>query len=173
MTEAATSIDANVEWADVIAKGGPHEWARAELRRRGLADDNVDTSAMSAKEKKRFKERREEERRVRGELLKVAWAAYRRAHIVHVGVGVFYHDTPDIDRFDIEDPAGRLRENDLPELKDAQALAQTLEVSIERLRWLAYDREVDTGTHYHRWTIPKRDGSERLISAPKPELKRV
>ena len=42
---------------------------------------------------------------------------------------------------------------------------------IPRLRWLAYHREVDTGTHYMRWLVPKRDGSPRLISAPKPDLK--
>ena len=40
-----------------------------------------------------------------------------------------------------------------------------------RLRWLVFHREVDTGTHYHRWHVPKRDGSLRLISAPKPQLK--
>jgi hypothetical protein len=33
--------------------------------------------------------------------------------------------------------------------------------------------EVDSGPHYHRWRIPKRDGSSRLISAPKPQLKEV
>src|SRR5690606_11854615 len=52
--------------------------------------------------------------------------------------------------------------------------AARLELEIPRLRWLVYHREVDTGTHYHRWTVPKRNGKgERLISAPKPDLKRA
>ena len=42
-----------------------------------------------------------------------------------------------------------------------------------RLRWLTFHREVDSGTHYHRWTVPKRDGGKRLISSPKPDLKRA
>jgi hypothetical protein len=52
-------------------------------------------------------------------------------------------------------------------------LAKALGLTVSRLRWLVYHREVDTGTHYHRWTIPKRDGGRRLISAPKPDLKRA
>jgi hypothetical protein len=42
---------------------------------------------------------------------------------------------------------------------------------ITKLRWLAFHRDVDSGTHYKRWLVPKRDGSPRLISAPKPDLK--
>jgi len=42
---------------------------------------------------------------------------------------------------------------------------------IPRLLWLTFHREVDTGSHYHRWTVPKRDGGLRPISAPKPQLK--
>jgi hypothetical protein len=44
---------------------------------------------------------------------------------------------------------------------------------VSRLRWLVFHREVDSGTHYHRWQIPKRTGGFRLISAPKPDLKRA
>ncbi len=39
------------------------------------------------------------------------------------------------------------------------------------LRWLAYHREAATLIHYRRFTIPKRDGSERAIWAPLPKLK--
>ena len=173
MTEPELSIDSIPAWADVAAKGGPHEWARAELMRRNLLDDGVDPSQLSAKEKKRFKARREEERRARRALLRAAWSAFRAVHVVHVGVGVFYHDTPDIDRYDVDDPVQRRQDNNLPDIPDATALAATLDLSIPRMRWLAYDREVDTGSHYIRWTIPKRDGAARLISAPKPDLKRV
>lgn len=170
MTTAAE--DKLPDWAGIAAEGGIDAWVRSELMRRDLIDDR-DTTQLSEREKKQYKARREEERRVRRLLQKHAWGAYRAAHVVHVGVGVFYHDTPDIDRFDIDDPGARRVLNDLPELADAIALATRLELTIPRMRWLAYHREVDSGTHYHRWKVPKRSGGERLISAPKPELKRV
>lgn len=159
-------------WADIDAAGGIHAWVTAELDRRGLIE-SIDTSTLGNEERKRYKARRDEERRVRRVLRAQAWQAYRRAHLVHVGIGVFYHDTADADRHDIADPDERRRENELPALPDVQALAKALELTIPRLRWLVYHREVDTGTHYHRWLVPKRDGGARLISAPKPDLKRA
>lgn len=171
MTEAV-NLDALPGWDAIAAEGGVDAWVHAELMRRDLIDHR-DTSTLSDKERKQYKARREEERRIRKLLKKHAWAAYRGAHLVHVGVGVFHHDTADIDRLDIEDPEARRKENDLVDLPDVAALAKTLELTIPRLRWLAYHREVERGTHYHRWTVPKRTGGQRLISAPKPELKRV
>ncbi len=157
-------------WADIAAAGGIRPWVDQEIARQGLVDPGV-TSATTDAEKKQYKARRDEERKLRRELYKRAWQAYRRAHIVHLGPGVFWHDTADVDRFDAADPEKQRRDNALPELKDVDALAQALGLSIARLRWLAYHRDVETGTHYHRWLVPKRDGSPRLISAPKPELK--
>jgi RNA-directed DNA polymerase len=161
-----------LQWADVAAKGGIREWVDAETAKQGLADPGG-ASSMNDAEKKLYKARREEERRVRRELYKRAWAAYKRAHVVHLGPGVFWHDTADVDRFDADDPERKRQENALPALPDVEAFAKAVGVPIARLRWLAYHREVDSGTHYVRWKVPKRDGSPRLISAPKPELKRV
>ena len=161
-----------LDWADVAAKGGIREWVDAEVAKLGLADPGG-TSSMNDAEKKLYKARREEERRVRKELYKRAWQAYKRSHVVHLGPGVFWHDTADVDRFDADDPERRRQENALPALADVTAFSKAVGLSIPRLRWLAYHREVDSGTHYHRWQVPKRDGSLRLISAPKPELKAV
>ena len=160
------------EWSAIADAGGIRAWVHAELTRRNLIE-NVDPSRLSDKEKKRFKARREEERRVRRILMDQAWHAYKRANLVHLGLGVFYHDTADYDRFDIPQPEDRRQENDLPELSDVAQLATKLDLEIPRLRFLAYHREVDSGTHYHRWTVPKSDGRRRLISAPKPDLKRA
>jgi RNA-directed DNA polymerase len=162
----------DVAWADVAAAGGIREWVDAQIARQGLADPGA-ASASNDAEVKLYKARRDEERRVRRELYRQAWQAYRRSHIVHLGPGVFWHDTVDVDRFDAEDPEKRRQDNALPPLDGVEALARALGLTIPRLRWLAYHREVDTGTHYHRWTVPKRDGTPRLISAPKPELKAV
>ena len=157
-------------WAETAAAGGIREWVDAEIARQGLADPGA-SSTMTDAEKKLYKARREEERKVRRELYRRAWQAYRRAHVVHLGPGVFWHDTADVDRFDADDPERKRQDNALSVLPDVDALATALGLTIARLRWLAYHRDVDTGTHYHRWTVPKRDGSPRLISAPKPELK--
>jgi RNA-directed DNA polymerase len=161
-----------VQWSDIAAAGGVDAWIVAELTRRGLRDSS-DTSQMSDSERKNFKAKREEERKVRRELKKATWSAYRQAHIVHVGFPIFYHDTVDVDRFDVPEAEERLKVNGLPPMKDAQELAKLLELTIPRLRWLVFHREVDSGTHYRRWRIPKRSGGERLISAPKHDLKRV
>lgn len=159
-------------WADVDAAGGIREWVEAQIAAQGLADPGV-PSAMSDGEKKLYKARREEERKQRRDLYRKAWQAYKRAHIVHLGPGVFWHDTNDVDRFDADDPEKKHQDNALPTLPDVDAFAKALGITIPRLRWLAFHRDVDTGTHYQRWLVPKRDGSSRLISAPKPELKAV
>jgi len=162
----------DLAWADVAAAGGIREWVDAQIARQGLADPGA-APAMTDGETKLYKARRDEERRTRRELYRRAWQAYRRSHVVHLGPGVFWHDTADVDRFDADDPDKKRQDNALPPLADVDALAKALGLTIPRLRWLAYHRDVDTGTHYHRWLVPKRDGSPRLISAPKPELKRV
>jgi len=163
-----------LRWQDVADKGGIRAWVDAEIKRLGLWDDGVPSGDA---EKKTYKARREEERRVRKDLYRAAWAAYKQAHVVHLGAGVFWHDTNDVDRFDASDPDKARLDNSLPDLGrhggDVAALAKALGLEIPRMRWLAYHRDVDTGTHYHRWHVPKRDGSLRLISAPKPELKQA
>ncbi len=161
---------AELQWAEVDAAGGIRPWVDAEIARQGLADTGT-PSTMTDAEKKLYKSRREEERRVRRELYKRAWNAYKQSHIVHLGAGVFWHDTKDVDRFDADDPEKKRQDNALPAVDDVASLAKALGLTIPRLRWLTYHRDVDTGTHYHRWLVPKRDGSPRLISAPKPELK--
>src|SRR5262245_35943248 len=159
-----------LRWSDVAAAGGIREWVDAEIGRQGLTDPGAAPSMTDA-EKKNYKARREEERKVRRELYKRAWLSYKRAHIVHLGPGVFWHDTADVDRFDADDPEKKRQDNGLPALADVDALAKVLGLTVPRMRWLAFHRDVDSGTHYHRWLVPKRDGTPRLISAPKPELK--
>jgi hypothetical protein len=48
-----------------------------------------------------------------------------------------------------------------------------MDISISTLRWLTFHREVDSGTHYHSWKVPKRSGGERTITAPLPQLKEL
>lgn len=160
-------------WLEIAEAGGIDAWIHAQLSRLGLVDEQTQPSSLEGAAKQAWKARREEERRTRSTLAKQVRAAYKRAHLVHLGPGVFFSDDADVDRFDLAEADLRRRANELPELKTGLDLARALELTPARLRWLAFHREVDTGTHYRRWTIPKRDGSARLISAPKKELRRV
>ncbi len=161
---------ADLAWGDVAAAGGIREWVDAQIAKLGLADPGG-AASMNDAEKKLYKSRREEERRVRRDLYKQAWLAYKRSHVVHLGAGVWWHDTADVDRFDADDPEKKRQDNSLPAVNDVAALSKALGMPIAKLRWLAFHRDVDSGTHYKRWLVPKRDGTPRLISAPKPDLK--
>ena len=61
-----------LDWKVIAEAGGTHAWVLAELRRRDLLDEGVNTSKLNRTEKNRFKARREQERRVRRELKKDA-----------------------------------------------------------------------------------------------------
>ena len=65
----------------------------------------------------------------------------------------------------------KLSRYDLPHLADHVALASWLGIPSNRLLWYQYRKRVDTVWHYYRFTIPKRQGGERVILAPKSELK--
>lgn len=64
-----------------------------------------------------------------------------------------------------------LAKTKLPIAHTAAELAALMKVPLGQLRYLAFAREVSTTSHYHRFTIPKRTGGERLISAPHKKLK--
>ena len=61
----------------------------------------------------------------------------------------------------------------LPALAHPKALAEAMGIALPELRFLAYDRALARVSHYRRFTIPKKTGGERLISAPMPRLKRA
>ena len=161
-----------IKWSDIAAIGTIEQWLSKELRRLGLSDD-TDPSKLAKKQLKLYKEKRDEERRVRKELQQKAWRAYQKAHIVHLGQTIFYVDQADIDIFDIADLENRRESNEIPSLNDLNDLAKALNLSISEIRWLCYHRDVDNNSHYHYWNVPKRDGGSRLISAPKPKLKQA
>jgi hypothetical protein len=66
-----------------------------------------------------------------------------------------------------------LSERGLPVWRNEADVADALALSVSRLRWLACHRYDDAVTHYIYFRIPKRSGGERIIAAPKRELKRV
>ncbi len=60
----------------------------------------------------------------------------------------------------------------LPLLATPADVAQALELSIKRLRWLAFHAETATRTHYVTFTVPKKSGGTRELSAPHRDLAR-
>lgn len=157
-------------WRAITEAGGVDAWVEAELRAKGLLVGG-DPSQLSDKEKGAWKERKKVEAAERRVLRRQAWEAWKSAHVNYLGAGVHWQEGKKADLFDVEGREERAKALGLPELESAQALALALGVSVGKLRWWAYHREVDTGTHYRRWEIPKRSGGKRTITAPKKELK--
>jgi len=151
--------------------GGAEPWVQGQLVSRGLAVGDIDFSKASEKEKTAWKEKKKAEATERRALERQAHEAWKATHVGHLGAGVHWEEDAGADRFDAADREARASANGLPELGSAEALAKALGLSVSKLRWFAFHREVDTGTHYITWKIPKRDGSARTITSPKPELK--
>ena len=67
----------------------------------------------------------------------------------------------------------QLRRYRLPVWQREQNLADALGLSLNELWHYASHREFEFQPHYYRFTIPKRNGGERVILAPKRRLKAI
>lgn len=141
-----------------------------ELKRESAKLGNMkyllkEARAKRIEESKRRREKRKAERERRQRDAKQRWKEYQALHIVHAGEGVSY------DLQSVEDDKERLKHYQLPIIQTAQELANQLGISISKLKWLTYHRGAATLSHY--FTIPKKDGGRREISAPKPDLRQA
>ncbi|WP_425616209.1 reverse transcriptase family protein [Anatilimnocola sp. NA78] len=66
----------------------------------------------------------------------------------------------------------KLMQLGLPMLATPGNVAQALGISIPQLRWLAFHAETATRTHYVTFTVPKKSGGLRRLSAPHRHLKK-
>lgn len=117
----------------------------------------------SREKQKETKLRKAEERKQKAE----DWKKLKDQKIVYLGENVsqeLNHNKTEIEK---------LTELQLPILKDEQELAAWLNVSVGKLRFLTFNREVSKLSHYRQFKIKKKTGGERLISAPMPQLKRA
>lgn len=158
-------------WEKVKESGGIDPYIKSDLESQDFYTGGQNPSSMNKKQKSQYKENKRKEAEHRKGLKKCVWQAYRETHLVHLGEGVFYNDLVDFDKYDLEKREQRIEQNGIPAINNPNELAEFLGLSLPTLRWLCYHRNADTGTHYARFTIPKSDGSERVISAPKPKLK--
>ncbi|MBZ4336116.1 reverse transcriptase family protein [Corallococcus sp. AS-1-12] len=158
-------------WKAITEAGGADEWVRAQLVAKGALADEVDFSSLKDKEKTAWKEKKKAEAVERRALERQAHEAWKATHVNHLGVGIFWSEAGLPDKFDLEHREERARQNGLPPLNTAEELATALGLSVSKLRGFAFHRDVDTGSNYVTWSIPKRTGGERTITSPKPELK--
>ena len=61
----------------------------------------------------------------------------------------------------------------LPTFKSHQSLAESIGITLNELRFLAYQRSTSKVSHYQHFQIAKKTGGFREISAPMPRLKRA
>ncbi|MEM7783125.1 MAG: reverse transcriptase domain-containing protein [Planctomycetota bacterium] len=159
-------------WRAIEQAGSIDAYVDAQLLERGYVIKAAGEE-MSKRECDEYKKQLKAEAAERKKLKKEAWQAYRSKHIVHLGEGVFWNDFTDYDKWDLENAEKRAAENSLPAIDSPAQLAEKLNLTIPQLRWLAFHRDAATSLHYRRFTIAKRDGSERPIWAPLPKLKKA
>ena len=170
--------------ADLIQREGELQRELGELRQQ-LAVRKDPERALREMRKQRMKEAREGREQTKCEQAKarhekaLAWHAKRANHVGYLGPGVSGDLTPT----DVEQPGqyrvrkpidpARLALHGLPALNSGAQLAEAMGVTVAELRFLSFHREVARTHHYHSFTLPKKTGGERLISAPMPRLKRA
>ncbi len=158
-------------WRAIGQAGGVNAYVQAQLRERGFVLERKKTDGMSKAELSAYKKSLKEEAKERRRLKTEAWQAYRATHVVHLGEGIFWNDESDLDKWDQPNADERAAENELPPIGSPMKLAEAMGVTLPELKWMAFHREAAEKIHYTRFTIPKRDGSERAIWAPLPKLK--
>ncbi len=117
----------------------------------------------SRQKQQQNKERREQERIARAQV----WEQRKQHEILYLGEGV--SGGLSATQCDPE----RLASYGLPALGSAEQIASAMGISVGQLRFLAFSRRTSKVSHYIRFTIPKKSGGERLISAPMPRLKHI
>ncbi len=168
---STTRTDSLTLWRQIAQAGGVQAYVTAQLRERGFLVERRDTDQMSDREKDQYKKALKQEAAERKALRREAWRAYKAAHVVHLGEGVFWSDDGKPDKWDTPNGEERAAENELPALDTPAQLAEALGITVAQLRGLCYHRDAATSLHYRRFVIPKRDGTARPIWAPLPRLK--
>ena len=158
-------------WQRITQAGGVRAYIDGQLKDRGYLVERRDVDEMSDREKDRYKKELKQEAAERKKLNKEAWAAYKTAHVVSLGEGIWWTDEAKQDKWDTPNSEERAAENELPSLDSPKQLAEALGLTVLKLRGMCYHRDAATKLHYARFTIPKRDGTQRAIWAPKKTLK--
>ena len=138
---------------------------------RNLAQLEVDLKKQRLAESKRKREETKQRRLGQRAVARATTRDRKAVELTYLGPHVSAGLGPAPDRRTSD--GARLAAAGLPVVHTAAELAAALEMPLGQLRFLAFAREVSTTTHYRRFTIAKRSGGERLISAPRARLKAV
>ena len=136
--------------------------SEAELQAALEAEHKRRIAASRAKRQQRIEARQREQQERR-----LAWARERTQRIVFLGAGVSGGLQ------DVVSDEARLLGKGLPLLNDGADVARALDISLPALRFLTFHRRGAALVHYHRFSIPKKTGEPRFISAPKQRLKKA
>ena len=135
---------------------------KADAQKRLEAKKKKDKDEAFAKRK--AKQKAKEQKR----LEKIArWKEIQKSDIIYLGKGVSSLLGA------AQQSIPKLVYNRVPQLSTMSELADLLELDVARLRRLAYHRKVSRYSQYIRFSIPKKTGGVRSISAPHPGLKRA
>ncbi|MFZ6873300.1 reverse transcriptase family protein [Undibacterium sp. Di27W] len=96
----------------------------------------------------------------------LAWQEKRQNDIGYLGEGVstgLNYSSTNTDK---------LARYQLPSLQKSLDLATAIGIPLAELRFMSFQRKVSQVSHYQRFSIPKKTGGQRFISAPMPRLKR-
>jgi hypothetical protein len=96
-----------------------------------------------------------------------AWEQRKRKEGLFLGVGVSSRLT-----FEGGD-AEKISKAGLPVANTLAELAALMNLTTDDLVWLCYERGATDTDHYSRFEIPKRSGGTRLISSPKPKMRKA
>jgi retron-type reverse transcriptase len=96
-----------------------------------------------------------------------AWEQRKRKEGLFLGVGVSSRLT-----FEGGD-ADKISKAGLPVANTLAELAAVMNLTTDDLVWLCYERGATDTDHYSRFEIPKRSGGTRLISSPKPKMRKA
>ena len=158
--------------ADLIKRQGELQRELRELvaRKRQLDDPEQALRELRKQRMKAAREKRKETKakheRARYEKA-LAWRERKKREILYLGDGV----SAGLNNTSCD--TERLQQNGLPEFADTAAVAQAMGISLAELRFLAFTRTSSPVSHYQRFSIAKKSGGTRLISAPMPRLKRA
>src|SRR4051794_22892130 len=111
-----TTTDPLTLWRHIQQAGGPRAYVDGQLRERGFLVERRDANTMSDREKDQYKKALKQEAAERKKLRREAWTAYKTAHVVHLGEGVFWTDDAKPDKWDTPNSEERAAENELPAL---------------------------------------------------------
>lgn len=160
-------------WQAIEKAGSVNAYVQEQLRKNGFLVTRRPTDNMTKAELEKYRQELKKEATEQRRLNKEAGQAYKSKHIMHLGEGIYWSDDSSEDQWDLPNAHKRLLENQLPVITKVAQLCEALNLSVSELRWLCYQREVASKTHYTRFEIPKRSGGVRAIWAPLPQLKQA